>query len=226
MTRVHIICEGQTEAVFVRELLQPCFSPRGLFLYPAIIGKTGQKGGNVKFDRLRTDVRNRLLGDQGSYCTTFFDFYGLSKDFPGKAAAGAKRDPREKAETVHVELVSKLKSEIDEASMRRFIPYVQMYEFEALLFSDPINFAKGISKPELQGKLTKIREGFDTPEHINDHPHRAPSKRIEALLFRGYQKPLMGKSAAREISLARMRAECVLFNAWLTKLEALSARQK
>lgn len=221
MTRVHIICEGQTEAAFVQELLQPHFSSRSLFLMPSLIGKAG---GNVKFDRLRTDVRNRLLGDRGSYCTTFFDFYRLHSSFPGKAAAKAKTDPRDKAETVRVELVSKLKSEIDEAPMRRFIPYVQMYEFEALLFSDPANFAKEIGKPELQSKLTEIRAEFATPEHINDHPHRVPGKRIEAL-FQEYEKPIMGTLAALEISLAKIRKECLLFDAWLKRLEALSARQ-
>ena len=230
MTRVHIICEGQTEAAFVQVLLQPCFFSRNLFLIPAMIGKTGQKGGNVKFSRLLPNIKNLVLGDRSACCTTFLDFYGLSRDFPGKSTATAKTDPPDKAAAICTELVSKLKSEIKDFPIQRFIPYVQMYEFEALLFSDPANFAKGIGKPELQGRLAEIRAGFATPEHINDHPHRAPGKRIETL-FREYQKPLryekpiMGTLAALEIGLARMRAECRLFDAWLAQLEALSARQ-
>lgn len=46
MTRVHIICEGQTEAAFVQELLQPHFSSRSLFLMPSLIGKAG----SLKFE--------------------------------------------------------------------------------------------------------------------------------------------------------------------------------
>ena len=30
------------------------------------------------------DIQNRLLYDKTAWCTTFFDYYGLSDDFPGK----------------------------------------------------------------------------------------------------------------------------------------------
>ena len=72
MTRVYVICEGQTEEMFVNELLQPMFSNQGVYLMPSLIGKPGHKGGNFKFERLCTDVRNYLLNDKNSYCTTFF----------------------------------------------------------------------------------------------------------------------------------------------------------
>ena len=87
MIRVHIICEGQTEEMFVKEILSEFFASRDIYLIPTLIGKPGPKGGYFKFDRLSTDVRARLLGDKTSYCTTFFDFYGLPKDFPGKQEA-------------------------------------------------------------------------------------------------------------------------------------------
>ena len=224
MTLIYVICEGQTEATFVGEFLKRHFLDRNLFLLPIIIGKTGQRGGNVRFARLLMSLKPLLSDSRNPYYTTFFDFYGLPAAFPGKSEAAGKTSSSDKAAAICTELVSKLKSEIGEASIERFIPYVQMYEFEALLFSDPANFAKGIGKPELQGRLAEIRAGFATPEHINDHPHGAPSKRIKNLFLR-YEKPLMGTLAALEIGLARMRAECRLFDAWLAQLEALSARQ-
>ena len=51
-----------------------------------------------------------------------------------------------------------------------------------------------------------------------------PSKRIIAL-YPGYerQKPLIGVLAALEIGLPKIRAECPLFDAWLSKLENLPA---
>lgn len=51
-----------------------------------------------------------------------------------------------------------------------------------------------------------------------------PSKRIIAL-YPGYerQKPLIGVLAALEIGLPKIRQECPLFDAWLSKLENLSA---
>ena len=107
--------------------------------------------------------------------------------------------------------------------MRRFIPYVQMHEFEALLFSDPARFAAGISRPDLHAKLHGIGSRFDTPEHINDSPKTAPSKQVIEV-FPGYerQKPLLGVLAALEIGLPKIRQQCPLFDAWLRKLENLT----
>ena len=60
MVRVHIICEGQTEETFINEVLMPDFSRKGIYLYPALIGRPGHKGGNVKYSRMKTDIENRL----------------------------------------------------------------------------------------------------------------------------------------------------------------------
>lgn len=220
MIRVHVICEGQTEEMFVNELLVPAFLTRDIHLIPSLIGKPGHKGGNFKFERLYTDVKNRLLGDKNSYCTTLFDFYGLPASFPGKDAIHADMPMHLKAETVQVAMAAKLESLLGHEALRRFVPFVQMHEFEALLFSDPVAFAKGIDKCELEAQLIKIVNQFETPEHINDSPDTAPSKRIEVLIP-GYEKPLLGTLASLEVGLNAMRSRCPLFNSWLEKLEAL-----
>ena len=221
MIRVYVICEGQTEETFVKELLISHFSFREIFLSPILIGKAG---GNVRFDRLCKDVKNLLLGDPESYCTTFFDFYGLPAKFPGKSEATSKVKLSEKKDTVCTALKMALKDTIGKTPMRRFIPYVQMYEFEGLLFSDPLNFANGIGKPELQRDFNKMLGEFDSPEHINDHLLTAPSKRIKCV-FAEYEKPLMGTLAAIEIGLPKIRQECPLFDDWLKKLESLPPLQ-
>ena len=79
MTRVHVICEGQTEEMFINEVLYEVFASKGICLIPALIGKPGHKGGNVKFERLLIDVRARLLGDTSAFCTTFL---GLTQNRP------------------------------------------------------------------------------------------------------------------------------------------------
>lgn len=221
MIRVHVICEGQTEEMFVNELLLPVFQARGIQLVPALVGKPGRKGGNFKFERLHADVENRLLGDPTAYCTTFFDYYGLPQSFPGKNIRDPQADIRIKATAVQEAMTAELIRLIGENPMRRFIPFVQMYEFEALLFSDPDAFAKGIDKIELSKPLTKIVEQFTSPEHINDSPDTAPGKRIAALM-KGYEKPLMGTLAALEVGLDVMREKCSLFDDWLKRLEVLS----
>lgn len=221
MIRVHVICEGQTEELFVNELLSPAFWPKGIQLVPSLVGKPGHKGGNFKFERLQTDVRNRLLSDRTSYCTTFFDYYGLPESFPGKAASNALTVPEQKAGAVQQAMTDRLQVNLGGDAMRRFVPFVQMYEFEALLFSDPQAFATGIDRLELVDRLEKISSSFDSPEHINDSPQTAPSKRIEQLIP-GYEKPLVGALAAKAIGLEKMRAECLLFDAWLESLERLA----
>lgn len=220
MIRVHVICEGQTEEMFVNELLQPVFVSKGIYLLPALIGKPGHKGGNFRFERLHADVEKRLLGDTSSFCTTFFDYYGLPESFPGKAEGAGHIDIASKANAIQQAMFLELSKKLGDDAMRRFIPFVQMYEFEALLFSDPIAFAKGIDRNELEAQLAKIAEQFETPEHINNSPDTAPSKRIEALIP-GYEKPLLGSLAALEVGLQAIRSSCPLFNSWLEKLEAL-----
>lgn len=220
MTRIHVICEGQTEETFVAEILTEPFAHKELYLTPALIGVPGHKGGNYNFNRLFGDVEKRLLRDNSVYCTTFFDFYGLPEDFPGKQEALAQASIVDKAKCVNLALAERLTARLGEEVMHRFIPYVQMYEFEGLLFSHPEKLAAGLYQPHLTGELAKIRNSFATPEEINNSPNTAPSKRIKEK-FPGYKKPLFGTLAAIEIGLEEMRSECQLFDNWLKQLEAL-----
>ena len=105
---------------------------------------------------------------------------------------------------------------------RRFVPYVVMHEFEALLFSDCVRLARSVGQPDLASSLQAIRNSFTSPEEIDDSPHTAPSKRIEKSIFR-YQKPLHGNLAALEIGLRAIRAACPGFRRWLERLEKLGA---
>lgn len=221
---VHIICEGQTEEAFVNDLLVEPFAHKGIYLRPALIGRPGHKGGNFKFERLYPDVQKRLCADRTCYCTTFFDFYGLPESFPGKNTLNAQSSIEDKAQRLQTELMERLTEKLGADTMRRFIPYVQMYEFEALLFSDPTKMAQGMDRPNLTNSFADIAQGFATPEAINNSPQTAPSKRIERLVP-GYEKPLMGALAAIEIGLVKMREQCHLFNGWLNQIEALATEE-
>ena len=128
----------------------------------------------------------------------------------------------EKATTVETALRAHVLGQTDGDAIRRFIPYVQMYEFEGLLFSETKRLAAGLYAHELEPELSAIRAAFSTPEEINDSPETAPSRRILALLP-SYDKPLSGSLAALEIGLPRIRQECKRFDAWVKGLEALGA---
>lgn len=184
------------------------------------IGTSGKKGGDVTLKRIRENVRDCLLQDRNSYCTTFLDFYGIDGDFPGKKEAASKSRLSDKQGVVCNAFADKLAQTLDEGPMRRFIPYVQMHEFEGLLFSDPDQLANELRKQDLAPQFWAIRNDFATPEHIDDSPVTAPSKRIQKL-FPRYRKVQMGERVARAITLRKIRQECPLFDAWLDKLENL-----
>ncbi len=222
MIALHIICEGHTEEMFVNEVLAAPFSTLGIHLHPALIGRPGHLGGDFNLDRLVTDLRFLLHQDDSSYCTTFFDYYGLSATFPGKREADKLRETADKSGYLLWALEETLREEFDDRQMERFIPYVQMHEFEGLLFSDPQALATGINRPELAEKFAAIRRQFPTPEDINDSIVTAPSKRIEKL-FDAYEKPTHGSLAALEMGLATIRGECPLFDRWLQTLEGLAS---
>ena len=195
---------------------------KGVCPIPTLVGKPGHKGGNITIERIAMDARNRLLGDRSAYCTTFVDFYGIDSEFPGKSEAAMKRTVGEKATCVQDAMRKHIQEEVGEDAIQRFIPYVQMYEFEGLLFSEPEELAEGICRQDLAGALASIRAGFSTPEDINDSPTTAPSKRLIALMP-GYEKVVYGSLAALEIGLETIRTECRLFAEWLAIMETLGA---
>ena len=104
---------------------------------------------------------------------------------------------------------------------RRFVPFLMMHEFEALLFSDCAKFSAAIGQPSAAGLLQDIRDRFPHPEEINDTPNGAPSKRISELL-EGYRKPLMGLQGIQAIGLPAIRAQCPHFSSWISRLESIS----
>ncbi len=95
-----------------------------------------------------------------------------------------------------------------------------MHEFEAMLFNDPKILADsiGVQRPQIE----KILKECGEPENIDDSPHSAPSKRIEILSTR-FKKTATGIAIAKAIGLDKIREQCPIFNAWLIKIEKLSA---
>ena len=218
MVRVHIICEGQTEETFIKELLQPIFSHKGIYLFPALIGRSGHKGGAVNYQRILRDIRNRLA-DNTAFCTTFFDFYGLDPDFPGKEQALSQNCLEGKKGILEEKFQEKIVCDLGNEITRNFFPYVQMYEFEGLLFSSPKAVADNLTIN--LGSVESISRQFETPEHINNSPQTAPSKRLESL-NRAYDKVLMGSLIALDIGIDEIRQKCKGFDEWLKRIESLA----
>ena len=167
---------------------------------------------------------HRLREDRNRINTTMVDYYGLpertSNAWPGRAAASKVPVPG-RAVCVEDAISRNLQEELGgKFQARRFVPYVMMHEFEALLFSDCEKFASVIQRPELASAFQAIVDAAGGPEAIDDTPDGAPSKRIETLIP-GYDKPYLGTVGIREIGLGKIRAACPHFNDWLTRLEQL-----
>lgn len=227
MARLLIHVEGQTEETFVNEVLAPHLYGHGYTRVGArLLGNARQRqrrGGVKNWPTVRSDIARHLREDAGALATTMVDYYGLPAAgdgaWPGRAVA-TTAPPADRARHVQDAIRTDLARAVGlAAAQRRFLPFLLVHEFEALLFSDCQGFARGIGMPRLAGEFQAIRDQFATPEEINDSPTTAPSKRVVALVP-GYTKPLFGALAALEIGLETMRGQCPHLHAWLSALEA------
>lgn len=221
MSRVRILVEGQTEETFVNEILGPHLNQIGVYPYAFLFRK---KGGSFAYQRARKEILNSLKEDTTCTCTTMVDFYGMPNDWPGRIESQVVRDYQDKAQRVEQALLENILAQMgDSWNPARFIPYVQMHEFEALLFSDTSILANRASKPNVSAHLERVLQSFSCPEEINDNYDTCPSRRIIKHI-ENYVKTVDGIIAAREIGLAKMRLECPHFNEWITKLEGIGNR--
>ena len=61
MSRVVVVCEGETEEEFVRDVLAPGFYGVSLYLEPQMIETSpGHRGGALNYDRVKRHLRNTL----------------------------------------------------------------------------------------------------------------------------------------------------------------------
>ena len=224
MTRLLVHVEGQTEETFVDEVLAPELYRHGYLEVSArIIGNARQRhrrGGITPWTTALRDMVNHLKEDTDCFATTMVDYYGLPDDWPGRLQSNALAYSQ-KADTVQGALLADISQQMGASfNPDRFVPYVMMHEFEAMLFSDCERFSLGVGCPELASTFQEIRDGFASLEEIDDSPSTAPSKRIQNLMP-GYQKPLLGNLAVLEIGIDAIRAECTHFLEWLERLEEL-----
>lgn len=223
MPRLLVHVEGQTEETFVNELLGEYLMASGYHYVRARLAGNPrkQRGGIRLWDGVKRDILAHLKEDRVAINAIMVDYYALPQDWPGRKEAPGKNTSSAKAESVEASLLADIADAMGPRfNPKRFVPLIVMHEFEALLFSDPDRFAQGIERRDLAMKFLAIRQGFESPEDINDSVHTAPSKRIVEL-FPRYQKPLFGPLAAIEIGLPTIRKECPHFNHWLKRLESL-----
>lgn len=197
MIRLAISAEGATEREFVNRILAPHLRPLG---YAVVVGV--DLGGNVSLDKIK-NVLPPLLGSFDRV-STLYDFYGFRR-----------------RSALDVEALEAVIGALPEPEQRhRLLPYVQLHEFEALLFAVPEQTCTWLDGPPqaMAAMQAAVREK-GSPEQVNDHVETSPSHRLKAL-FPRFDKKLHGPDIIELAGLSAIRHHCPRFHAWLGRLEA------
>ena len=227
MKYINVVVEGSCEEIFVNDVLRPHFAHQEKFVSARRI-RTGwdglnnkpAKGGLLKYIKFRNDVLRWIQSDRDrsdAWYTSMLDLYAFPVDdqSPYTAAIRSIRDCYQKITALELAI----SSDINHA---RFIPYIQLHEFESFIFVEPERLIT--MYPGEEGAVNRLKKEVSglKPEEINNSPHTAPSKRI-IKYFPEYegQKAQVGPLVVQDIGLNKLRQNCPHFNEWMTKLESI-----
>lgn len=213
MKRVIIICEGPTEQEFCTEILGLELAKHHVYVEAPLIKHS--HGGIVPWSTFKRQIVKHLQEGE-VYVSMLVDYYGIREQFcfPGWEKSMGMVD---KSDRLHF-LFEQMSADIPEEYRHRFIPYIQLHEFEGLLFSDIHAFLKSFPKDEIRfDDLQVAVDSFENPELINNSPQTAPSKRLINAIP-DYDKIVYGNCVAIDIGLKKIREKCPLFNEWVEKL--------
>ncbi len=140
--------------------------------------------------------------------TSLIDYYELRSDFPGSDAAMAIENKMDSVQYLEDQLRLVIAND-------RFIPYIQLHEFEGVLFSDirGFDYIRSI-KPKEKATIRYIINHYPNPELINDGKTSAPSVRLASLISR-YKKTFHGPIIALENGMQPVLRKCTRFKNWV-----------
>jgi uncharacterized protein DUF4276 len=215
LVELTVLCEGQTEARFVERTLKPFLASRGVYVRPPI-ALNRKRFGVVSRDALYRAIKlevGRLRGHQ--YLTSMIDLYALPDDFAGRT--DASQSSSERAAGIENSLTQVMPS-------RNWIPYIQLHEFESLIYVDLDHIQRQYPQMDLTIGLRDLRSdvGRLSPEEIDDGHATAPSKRLLRHIPI-YAKAIAGPAIVDSIGIQRLKEACPHFRQWVEKLEALGA---
>ena len=126
------------------------------------------------YEDIKNQLQSLLQNSAYSLVTTMIDLYACPSDMPKKSEINEVMNYIQKVEF----LENAFKEDINN---EKFLPYLQLHEFEGLLFSDVSAFLNSFEESEFDyAELQATAEAFQSPELINNSPETAPSKRLIA----------------------------------------------
>lgn len=211
MKRLYIIVEGQTEQEFVKEQIALYLRQYGIYEVTPILIRTSKsgRGGFVNYQHLKNDAKRLLSSPKNDFVVSMFVDFFRCPEVPLKERWNGKTNHLDQI----VEMEKCIQEDINDI---RFIPYIQLHEFEALLFASNDGFTVFLSEEQAK-KTQQIIESYDNPEDINTTPAGAPSKRLLAIKD-DYDKVIEGNLIALEIGFLKIMEKCPRFKAWIEKL--------
>ncbi len=223
MKRIYVVTEGHSETNFVKRVLEPYFLNYEKLLIPTTVltkvdAQKGRmyKGGIRSYAKARLTIKKNLssIRDSDTFVTTMFDFYALPTDTPGYSESKSLADPYRK-----VDCIEKAMLDCEGAADPLYFPYIQLHEFEALMFSNLDILADKYFEYDITPLKDCLAERRN-PELINDGPETAPSKRIMRCIP-DYDKATVGVAVLEKIGVDALCGACRHFSEWIGKLKAL-----
>lgn len=225
MVRCYIVCEGQTEFNFVDKVLADYFFQREIYCRALMIPTSkNNKGGAITYDRAINFIINKAKEDKEAYITTMFDFYALDSKFLNNIEKDC--DIYKYIENIECNFDKNIQKSI---CTSRFFSYIQLHEFEALIFSNIDEIIKEdaewqINNKNIKKELDSIINKYKNPELINNGKETSPCHRLENIFKKPkYKKVLHGCNIAKRIGIDNIRKECKHFNEWCKRIGDLTA---
>lgn len=222
---INVLAEGHAEREFARNTLGPYFEPFGISVDSRCVltsRNMHKKGGLVSFLHAKNDLNRWIREEKGRqpFFTTMFDLYALPNDFPKFKESLKIPDPYARVEFLEKALAEDIR-------YNKFIPYIQLHEFESLLLANPdILLIEYMDAGKEVEKLKKIVAKYDgNPEKVNNGSTTAPSKRIISLIPE-YEdnKVSVGAVLAGIDGIEVQKERCKHFGDWISKIHGIIER--
>lgn len=227
MIRINVVAEGQSELFFAKQTLNKFFNGSRFIDSRCVLTSTDRRnnyeyrGGLTTYKQARADILRWMKQDKNAYVTTMFDFYRLPTDFPEYEQAKGLKD-HERAVRL---LEEAMRKDILDASPTgpsdRFIPYIQLHEFETLLYTNIKMLECEYLTQQDRNALNKLYEETKMipPEQINHGDKTAPSKRLlDAVDYRKGSAPALWLEL---ITIEQIMEKCPHFAGWIDTLSKL-----
>ena len=156
-----------------------------------------------------------------------FDLYRLDSGFPGFEDCATHTEALQRVKCIETAFADDIDQEFGkEGISRRFIPYIQLHEFESLVFADPeALLTVRPNQEDAIKQLLEIKQAAGGAELVNGGHETTPSKRLLNLIP-DYAKTVDGILTIKHIGFPKLKSQCPHFACWTERLLAAAATQK